>query len=66
MGVDVVIESTGIFRTKNELEQHLRSGAKKVILTVPSKDEIDYTLVIGVNDGGLTDEHKIISNAHLK
>ena len=51
------------FRTKNELEQHLRSGAKKVILTVPSKDEIDYTLVIGVNDGGLTDEHKIISNA---
>ncbi len=63
MGVDVVIESTGIFRTKNELEQHLRSGAKKVILTVPSKDEIDYTLVIGVNDGGLTNEHKIISNA---
>ena len=63
MGVDVVIESTGIFRTKNELEQHLRSGAKKVILTDPSKDEIDYTLVIGVNDGGLTDEHKIISNA---
>ena len=63
MGVDVVIESTGIFRTKNELEQHLRSGAKKVILTVPSKDEIDYTLVIGVNDGGLTDKHKIISNA---
>ena len=63
MGVDVVIESTGIFRTKNELEQHLRSGAKKVILTVPSKDEIDYTLVIGVNYGGLTDEHKIISNA---
>ena len=39
MGVDVVIESTGIFRTKNELEQHLRSGAKKVILTVP----VSYT-----------------------
>ena len=63
MGVDVVIESTGIFRTKNQLKQHLSAGAKKVILTVPSKDEIDYTLVIGVNDGGLTDEHKIISNA---
>ena len=63
MDVDVVIESTGIFRTKNQLEQHLSAGAKKVILTVPSKDEIDYTLVIGVNDGGLTDEHKIISNA---
>ena len=63
MGVDVVIESTGIFRTKNQLKQHLSAGAKKVILTVPSKDEIDYTLVIGVNDDGLTDEHKIISNA---
>ena len=63
MGVDVVIESTGIFRTKNQLEQHLSAGAKKVILTVPSKDEIDYTLVIGVNDDGLTNEHKIISNA---
>ena len=63
MGVDVVIESTGIFRTKKQLEGHIKAGAKRVILTVPAKDEIDYTLVIGVNDNGLTDDHKIISNA---
>ena len=59
----LVIESTGIFRTKEQLNDHLSAGAKKVILTVPSKDEIDYTLVIGVNDEGLSNDHKIISNA---
>ena len=63
MGVDVVIESTGIFRTKKQLDGHIKAGAKRVILTVPAKDEIDYTLVIGVNDNGLTDDHKIISNS---
>ena len=63
MGVDIVIESTGIFRTKKQLDGHIKAGAKRVILTVPAKDEIDYTLVIGVNDNGLTDDHKIISNA---
>jgi glyceraldehyde 3-phosphate dehydrogenase len=61
--IDVVIESTGIFRTKESLTAHLKAGAKKVILTVPAKDEIDYTLVMGVNDEGLKPEHKIISNA---
>tara|TARA_B100001758_G_scaffold211767_1_gene195298 strand:- start:205 stop:1206 length:1002 start_codon:yes stop_codon:yes gene_type:complete len=63
MEVDVVIEATGIFREKSQLQQHINAGAKRVILTVPSKDEIDYTLVIGVNDDGLNEEHKIISNA---
>ncbi|MEE3302131.1 MAG: type I glyceraldehyde-3-phosphate dehydrogenase [Candidatus Neomarinimicrobiota bacterium] len=63
MGVDIVIESTGLFRNREQLEQHLTSGAKQVILTVPSKDEIDYTVVIGVNDKGLNTDHKIISNA---
>ena len=63
LNVDVVVEATGIFRTRESLEPHLTAGAKKVILTVPSKDEIDYTLVIGVNDEGLKPEHKIISNA---
>ena len=63
MAVDVVIEATGIFREKSQLQQHINAGAKRVILTVPSKDEIDYTLVIGVNDDGLTADHKIISNA---
>ena len=63
LGVDVVIESTGIFRMRSQLESHLDAGAKKVILTVPAKDEIDYTVVIGVNDEGLKPEHRIVSNA---
>ncbi|MDP6628434.1 MAG: type I glyceraldehyde-3-phosphate dehydrogenase [Candidatus Marinimicrobia bacterium] len=63
LDVDVVIEATGIFREKSQLQQHVDAGAKRVILTVPSKDEIDFTLVIGVNDDGLTADHKIVSNA---
>ena len=63
MGIDVLIESTGIFRQKSQLEMHLNAGAKRVILTVPAKDEIDYTVVLGVNDEGLRPEHKIVSNA---
>ena len=63
MDVDIVVESTGIFRQRKQLEQHLTAGAKRVILTVPSKDEIDYTVVLGVNDNGLNDSHRIISNA---
>lgn len=63
MGVDVVIESTGIFRTREKISKHLDAGAKKVILTVPSKDEIDATIVLGVNDDELKPEHKIVSNA---
>ena len=63
MDVDVVIESTGIFRQKSQLSMHLNAGAKRVILTVPAKDDIDYTVVLGVNDEGLKPEHKIVSNA---
>ena len=63
LGVDIVIESTGIFRMKSQLESHINAGAKKVILTVPAKDEIDYTVVLGVNDEGLKPEHRIVSNA---
>lgn len=63
LGVDIVIESTGVFRTKEKLESHLNAGAKKVVLTVPAKDDIDYMVVIGVNDEGLSKDHKIISNA---
>ena len=62
-GVDVVIESTGLFKTRQQLNEHLSSGAKKVILTVPAKDEIDFTVVLGVNDQHLNADHKIISNA---
>jgi len=61
--VDIVIEATGIFCTRALLNQHLDAGAKRIILTVPAKDDIDNMIVIGVNDGSLTSEHKIISNA---
>ena len=63
MGIDILIESTGIFRQRSQLEMHLNAGAKRVILTVPSKDEIDYTVVLGVNDDGLKPDHRIVSNA---
>ncbi|MCH8069134.1 MAG: type I glyceraldehyde-3-phosphate dehydrogenase [Candidatus Marinimicrobia bacterium] len=63
LGVDVVIESTGVFRTREKLAPHLDAGADRVILTVPAKGEIDYTVVIGVNDKGLNSSHKIVSNA---
>ena len=61
--IDVVIESTGIFRDNDSLNKHLNAGAKKVLLTVPPKDEIDATIVLGVNDEDLSPEHKIVSNA---
>jgi glyceraldehyde 3-phosphate dehydrogenase len=59
MNVDIVIEATGVFRTRKTLTHHLDAGAGRVILTVPSKDEIDYTVVIGVNDQELTQEDKL-------
>ncbi|MBN2356131.1 type I glyceraldehyde-3-phosphate dehydrogenase [candidate division KSB1 bacterium] len=63
MGVDIVVESTGVFRKKADISKHLEAGAKKVVLTVPAKDEIDATIVLGVNDEALKPEHKIVSNA---
>jgi len=63
MNVDVVIESTGVFRDKEKLGLHLAAGAKKVILTAPPKDDLDAMIVLGVNDSDLKPEHKIISNA---
>ena len=63
LGVDVVIESTGVFRERAGLEKHLAAGARKVLLTVPAKDEIDATIVLGVNDDELKAEHCIVSNA---
>jgi glyceraldehyde 3-phosphate dehydrogenase len=63
LGVDVVIESTGVFRERAGLEKHLTAGAQKVLLTVPAKDEIDATIVLGVNDDELKAEHRIVSNA---
>lgn len=63
LDVDVVVEATGIFRARAQLEQHLQAGAKRVVLTVPAKDEIDQTVVLGVNDGELDSDDILISNA---
>jgi glyceraldehyde 3-phosphate dehydrogenase len=64
---DVVIESTGIFTSKESPKggygDHLKNGAKKVILTVPAKDAIDAMIVLGVNDKDLKPEHNCVSNA---
>jgi len=63
LNIDIVIESTGVFRSRSALETHLKAGARKVILTVPAKDAIDNTVVIGVNEDTLKQEHRIVSNA---
>lgn len=62
-GVDVVIEATGIFRTKEKCQAHIDAGAKKVIITAPAKNE-DITIVMGVNEDKYDPQnHHIISNA---
>ena len=63
MSIDVVVESTGIFRTKEGATKHLTAGAKKVIISAPAKGDVDATIVLGVNEELLKAEHKIISNA---
>ena len=67
LGVDVAIESTGIFRSasgeKGGYKDHIEAGAKKVILTVPAKDEVDRTIVLGVNEEMLKGEDLAVSNA---
>ena len=65
LGVEIVIECTGIFRTREKMSKHLTAGAKKVLLSVPSdsKDDVDATIVLGVNDNTLTSDMKLISNA---
>jgi glyceraldehyde 3-phosphate dehydrogenase len=67
MGVSIVVESTGIFRTlespKGGYGDHVTAGASKVILTVPAKDDIEATIVLGVNDDKLSRDTKFVSNA---
>src|SRR5215472_9683795 len=63
LGVQVVIESTGVMLTREKLAKHLDAGAKRVILTVPPNDEIDAMIVMGVNDGTLKPGDRIVSNA---
>ena len=63
MGVDIAVESTGIFRKRDEAAWHHDAGAKKVILTVPAKDRVDRTIVLGVNDEMLRPDDIVVSNA---
>jgi len=63
LDVSVVVESTGIFRSKEGAAKHLTAGAKKVIISAPAKGEVDATIVLGVNENILKPEHKIVSNA---
>lgn len=63
LGVDAVVEATGVFRKREQLQHHLEAGANRVVLTVPAKDPVDYTVVLGVNDDGLNNNHQIVSNA---
>ena len=64
LGVDVVLECTGVFRTKEKCSPHLAAGAKKVIISAPAdKNECDATVVYGVNHDTLKAAHTVISNA---
>ena len=63
--IDVVVESTGIFRDREKISKHIQAGARKVILCVPSKSskDVDATVVLGVNDNDIKAEHQLFSNA---
>jgi glyceraldehyde 3-phosphate dehydrogenase len=65
LGVEVVIESTGIFRSREKMNKHITAGAKKVILSVPSdnKEDVDATIVLGVNNEMLSKDMQLVSNA---
>ena len=63
-GVDIVVESTGLFRARDKAAMHLKAGAKKVIISAPASDEPDATIVMGVNqDDYDPDKHQVVSNA---
>ncbi len=61
--IDIVVECTGVFKTRKELEKHLMAGAKRVLLSVPPEDDSIKTIVLGVNDNLLNESDQIISNA---
>jgi glyceraldehyde 3-phosphate dehydrogenase len=62
LGVEIVVESTGVFRERDKAAKHLKAGAKKVVISAPAKGE-DCTIVLGVNEEVYKPEHQIISNA---
>jgi glyceraldehyde 3-phosphate dehydrogenase len=61
--VDWVVESTGVFTKRADIEKHLAAGAGRVLLTVPPKDAVDALVVMGVNETTIRPEHRLISNA---
>ncbi|MGC8774125.1 MAG: type I glyceraldehyde-3-phosphate dehydrogenase [Chlorobaculum sp.] len=63
LGANLVVESTGIFTSREAASKHIAAGAKKVIISAPAKDKIDATIVMGVNDKSITGKEEIISNA---
>jgi glyceraldehyde 3-phosphate dehydrogenase len=63
LNTDVVVESTGIFRTREKAAMHITAGAKKVVISAPASGKVDATVVLGVNDSVLTGKEEVISNA---
>jgi glyceraldehyde 3-phosphate dehydrogenase len=63
LGCQIVLESTGRFTDRASLQKHIEAGAERVVLSAPAKDDLDATIVIGVNDHILTKNHRFISNA---
>ena len=63
LAVDAVVESTGVFLTRDQVAMHLEAGAKRAVLTVPAKDPVDLTVVLGVNEDELEPGHRVVSNA---
>ncbi|MGH8231685.1 MAG: type I glyceraldehyde-3-phosphate dehydrogenase, partial [Steroidobacteraceae bacterium] len=63
LGVDTVLECTGLFTSKGKAAKHLEGGAKRVVISAPGGDDVDATIVYGVNDNVLKASHTVISNA---
>jgi glyceraldehyde 3-phosphate dehydrogenase len=63
LGVEIVLESTGLFASREKSSAHLKGGAKKVIISAPAGDDVDATVVYGVNHNVLKSSHTVISNA---
>jgi len=63
LGVQVVVESTGVFRSQEKAALHLQAGAAKVVITAPAKGKVDLTMVMGVNQDKYTPDMTVISNA---
>src|SRR5579862_2304872 len=63
LGVDIVLESTGLFTSKAKASKHLEAGARKVLISAPGGDDVDATIVYGVNHGSLRSSYTVVSNA---